>query len=380
MHVKIAIMERLIYKPIIEDLKKKMVFIGGPRQCGKTYLTKSLLAHFKSKNNYYNWDSAQDKKVILSQKWSNEKLIALDEIHKYPKWKSFVKGLYDTENEDHNFIVTGSARLDLYKRGGDSMFGRYHYWRLHPFTLNELPSKMPPKEALERLMKVGGFPEPFIDNSSERTARRWRKERFDLILREDIRDLEKVNEIQNISLLVDLLKVRVGSLIVISNLARDLQVAPNTVKRWIEILERMYLVFVVRPYTDKLTRSISKPFKVYFFDNADVEGDEGAVFENLVATHLLKKIQFSEDYFGYRQELFFIRDREGREVDFAITKDKKIESLIEVKLSDDQISKNLTYYCEKLRPLQGLQLVANIKREYTYNKLQVLSAAHYLTN
>lgn len=373
-------MERLIYKPIIEDLKKKMVFIGGPRQCGKTYLTKSLLAHFKSKNNYYNWDSAQDKKVILSQKWSNEKLIALDEIHKYPKWKSFVKGLYDTENEDHNFIVTGSARLDLYKRGGDSMFGRYHYWRLHPFTLNELPSKMPPKEALERLMKVGGFPEPFIDNCSERTARRWRKERFDLILREDIRDLEKVNEIQNISLLVDLLKARVGSLIVISNLARDLQVAPNTVKRWIEILERMYLVFVVRPYTDKLTRSISKPFKVYFFDNADVEGDEGAVFENLVATHLLKKIQFSEDYFGYRQELFFIRDREGREVDFAITKDKKIESLIEVKLSDDQISKNLTYYCEKLRPLQGLQLVANIKREYTYNKLQVLSAAHYLTN
>ena len=370
-------MHRLIYKPIIEDLKKKMVFIGGPRQCGKTHLALELLKYFKSEKNYFNWDSAEDKKIILAKNWGQDKLIALDEIHKYPKWKNFVKGIYDTEKENHNFIITGSARLDLYKRGGDSMLGRYHYWRLHPFTLDELPIKLSKKEAFKRLMRVGGFPEPFLD-SSEKTARRWRKERFDLILREDIRDLEKVNEIQNISLLVDLLKTRVGSLIVISNLAQDLQVAPNTVKRWIEILERMYLVFIVRPYTEKISRAISKPFKVYFFDNADVDGDEGAVFENLVATHLLKKIQFNEDSEGYRQQLHFIRDKEGREVDFAITKDRKLESLIEVKWSDDQISKNLLYYSEKLNPEKSFQLVANLKREYKKNKLHILSAIDYL--
>ncbi len=370
-------MDRLIFQPILEDLKSKMVFIGGPRQCGKTFLAKEVLKAFHSEKNYFNWDSPDDRKIILAQKWGKERLIALDEIHKYPKWKNFVKGIYDTQRENHNFLITGSARLDLYKRGGDSMFGRYHYWRLHPFTLSELPQKISVEEAFKRLMKVGGFPEPFLD-ASEQTARRWRKERFDLILREDIRDLERVNEIQNISLLVDLLKTRVGSLIVVSNLANDLQVASNTVKRWIEILERMYLIFVVRPYTDKLSRAISKPFKIYFYDNADVEGDEGAIFENLVATHLLKKIQFTEDSEGYRQQLYFIRDKEGREVDFAITKDKKLEFLIEAKWSEEEVSKNLTYYSEKLNPMRSIQLVANLKREYQKNKLEVLSAKEFL--
>ena len=372
-------MDRLIFQPILEDLKSKMVFIGGPRQCGKTFLAKEVLKAFHSEKNYFNWDSPDDRKIILAQKWGKERLIALDEIHKYPKWKNFVKGIYDTQRENHNFLITGSARLDLYKRGGDSMFGRYHYWRLHPFTLSELPQKISVEEAFKRLMKVGGFPEPFLD-ASEQTARRWRKERFDLILREDIRDLERVNEIQNISLLVDLLKTRVGSLIVVSNLANDLQVASNTVKRWIEILERMYLIFVVRPYTDKLSRAISKPFKIYFYDNADVEGDEGAIFENLVATHLLKKIQFTEDSEGYRQQLYFIRDKEGREVDFAITKDKKLEFLIEAKWSEEEVSKNLTYYSEKLNPMRSIQLVANLKREYQKNKLEVLSAKDFLAN
>jgi uncharacterized protein len=369
-------MDRIIFEPILNDLKKKMVFLGGPRQCGKTHFAKEVLKIYQSKN-YFNWDSPDDKKIILAQKWSKEKLIVLDEIHKYPKWKNFVKGIYDTEKDNHNFLITGSARLDIYKRGGDSMLGRYHYWRLHPFTLNELPKKISIEEGFKRLMRVGGFPEPFLDGS-DITARRWRKERFNLILREDIRDLERVNEIQNISLLVDLLKTRVGSLIVISNLARDLQVAPNTVKRWIEILERMYLIFTVRPYTEKLSRAISKPFKVYFYDNADVDGDEGAIFENLVATHLLKTIQFREDSQGYRMELLFIRDKEGREIDFAITKDGKLESLIEAKLSDEDISKNLIYYSERLKPKDSLQLVANLKREYKKNKLEVLSAKKYL--
>ncbi len=371
-------MERFITKPILEDLKKKMVFIGGPRQCGKTFLAKEILKTLNSSSNYFNYDSPDDKKRILAQQWSEEKYIALDEIHKFPKWKTFVKGMYDTQKETHNFLITGSARLDVYKRGGDSMMGRYHYWRLHPFTLDELPKNFNLQQSFQKLKRVGGFPEPFLD-SSELNARRWRKERFDLILREDIRDLEKINEIQNISLLIDLLKARVGSLIVVSNLASDLQVAPNTVKRWIEILEKMYLVFIVRPYTGNLNRAISKPFKVYFFDNADVEGDEGAIFENLVATHLYKRIQFIEDSEGYRMQLYFLRDKEGREIDFVITKDKKIERLIEAKWSDDQISKNLVYYSEKLKPKQSIQIVANLKREYTKNQLQVKKAVEYLS-
>lgn len=378
MYVKMVFMERYLFSPVVQDLKKKMVFIGGPRQSGKTFLAKALLKKFNSEKNYYNWDSSNDRKIILSNQWNTQNLIVLDEIHKYPKWKTFVKGIYDTQREDHNFLVTGSARLDVYKRGGDSMLGRYHYWRLHPLTIDELPAGVHAKEGLHRLMKVGGFPEPFLDISSETTARRWRKERFNLILREDIRDLERVQEIQNISLLVDLLKSRVGSLIVVSNLAQDLQVASNTVKRWIEILEKMYLIFTVKPYTEKLSRSISKPFKVYFYDNADVDGDEGAKFENLVATHLLKKAQFIEDSQGYRTQLHFIRDKDGREVDFALKKEGKLEYLIEAKLSENQISKNLEYFSEKLGPRQSTQIVFNLKREYSVNKLKVTSPLEFL--
>lgn len=371
-------MKRYIFKYIQEDLKSKMVFIGGPRQCGKTYLAKEILRVFKSEKNYFNWDSVEGKKNILSSRWSDQRLIALDEIHKFAKWKSFVKGLYDTEKENHQFLITGSARLDLYKKGGDSMLGRYHYWRLHPFTMDELPIAISKDEAFKRLMDFGGFPEPFL-SGSERIARRWRKERTDLIIREDIRDLEKISDIQNISLLVSLLKSRVGSLIVISNLANDLQVAPNTVKRWIEILEKMYLIFIVRPYTEKLSRSIVKPFKIYFYDNADVEGDIGAKYENLVACHLLKRAQFIEDFEGYRMNLAFIRDKEGREVDFVLTKEKQIEFLLEAKWSDEKISNHLIYYSNKLKAKKAIQLVGNLKRDFNSKGIAVYRASDWLS-
>ena len=229
---------RTITPFIVKDLTKKMVFIGGPRQVGKTTLAKELLnKHFSGK--YYNWDRANDKKSILAEDWSNEdRLLIFDEIHKYPKWKNLIKGLYDTQNEQHSFLVTGSARLDIYRRGGDSLLGRYHYWRLHPFTLDEIPIKLKKLDAFNRLLNLGGFPEPFLDNDA-REARRWREERYDRIIRDDIRDLENIKDIQSMGLLLQLLRERVGGLIVVSNLAQDLQVSPTTVAKWIEIFERM---------------------------------------------------------------------------------------------------------------------------------------------
>ncbi|MGD2127502.1 MAG: hypothetical protein PVG99_15595 [Desulfobacteraceae bacterium] len=191
----------------------------------------------------------------------------------------------------HSFLVTGSARLDVYRRGGDSLLGRYHYWRLHPFTLDECPAVIKPDEAYRRLMTVGGFPEQFLDGD-EREARRWRRERFDRVLRGDIRDLGSIRNIQLLGLFLDSLRHGVGGMITFSNLAEDIQISPKTAKAWLELLERMYLVFTVRPYTRSLPRAVQKPPKVYFFDNADVIGDEGARFENFVATHLLKRTHF----------------------------------------------------------------------------------------
>jgi uncharacterized protein len=371
---------RYITPHILDDLKRKMVFVGGPRQVGKTTLAMAVLNSSYPDGRYFNWDFDEDRQDILRKRWSTDNpLLIFDELHKFPKWKGWIKGIYDVSHDLHSFLITGSARLDVYRRGGDSLLGRYHYWRLHPFTLDEIPQGISPKDAFERLMTLGGFPEPFLEGD-ERTARRWRRERFDRVLREDVRDLEPVRDIQLLSLFLDLLRHRVGGLVVMSNFAGDLEISPKTAKAWLETLERMYLVFSVRPYTKSLPRAVRKPPKVYFFDNGDVLGDEGARFENLVATSLLKRLHYLEDSQGYKYELRYIRDKEGREVDFAIIKEGELEELIEVKYSNDSIARSLSYYAERLNPKKAIQIVAEIKRPYDKGKIRVTDPISYFSN
>ncbi len=354
-----------------------MVFVGGPRQVGKTTMAKRLLGQMDFGGRYFNWDFDEDRQDLLAKKWQQDgSLVVFDELHKHPNWKNWVKGIYDTCQNKNRFLVTGSARLDVYRKGGDSLLGRYHYWRLHPFGLDEFPEKMSAREAFDRLMRVGGFPEPFLDGD-ERQARRWRREKIDRVVREDIRDLEPVRDISRLSLLIDQLRSRVGSIVVVSNLAGEIQVSPKTVSNWLDVLERMYLVFAVRPYTRNLPRAVVKPPKVFFCDNADVIGDDGAVFENLVATHLLKRIHFLQDRDGYQYELRYIRDKEGREVDFLILKEGKIEELVEAKYSDDTVSRHLTYYAEKLTPPKVTQIVANLKHPFSSGKISVVDPISY---
>ena len=371
---------RYITSHILDDLRKKMVFVGGPRQVGKTTLAKAILSKNFPAGIYLNWDYDEDRQDILQKRWSDENdLLIFDELHKFPRWKSWIKGIYDVSHEIHSFLITGSARLDIYRRGGDSLMGRYHYWRLHPFTLDEIPNGFSSKDAFNRLMTVGGFPEPFLDGD-EREARRWRRERFDRVIREDVRDLESVRNIQLLSMFLDLLRHRVGGLVRLSNIASDIQISPKTAKSWLEVLERMYLVFSVRPYTKSLPRAVLKPPKVYFFDNGDVLGDEGVRFENLVATSLLKRLHFLEDRDGYCYELRYIRDKEGREVDFAVIKDGHLEELIEAKYSDDSISRHLQYYAERLKPEKATQIVAKIRRPYDKGRIKIIDPISYFQN
>jgi predicted AAA+ superfamily ATPase len=368
---------RYITPYIYNDLKKKMVFVGGPRQVGKTTMARGILDGFPEGGRYFNWDYDEDRRDIISKKWHKEDaLLVFDELHKFPRWKSWLKGIYDVSHERHSFLVAGSARLDVYRRGGDSLMGRYHYWRLHPFTLDECPKNIFPQEAFHRLMTVGGFPEPFLDGD-EREARRWRRERFERVLREDVRDLESIKNIQLLGLFLDALRHRVGGLVTISNFAEEIEISPKTAKAWLELLERMYLVFSVRPYTRSLPRAVLKPPKVYFFDNADVIGDEGARFENLVATHLLKRIHYMQDREGHRSELRYLRDKDGREVDFIILKDGEIQDLIEVKYADENVSRSLRYYAARLQPKNAVQIVANLKRPYSSGKISVIDPLSY---
>lgn len=369
-------MERPLGKSIRKDLETKLVLLSGPRQVGKTYLSKRLFPDFQ----YLNFDAVEDRKVIQTQSWDRQKeLIIFDELHKKQKWKSWIKGIYDTEGVRPRLLVTGSARLDVLKKGGDSLAGRHFHFRLHPFSVAELQGQVPTDDCLARLLEVGGFPEPFLSADID-FARRWRSSHIDRILKEDLLELEQVRNLKLIEILVDLLAERVGSPISYSSLARDLEISPHTVKKWIGILESLFVVFTVPTYSKNLARAILKEPKIYFFDTGRIKNDPGARLENVVALSLLKKLHLGQDLHGEKSQLFYVRDKEKREVDFLTVIDKKIVDLVEVKLSDEQVSSSLVYFNDRLHPVSPVQVVLNIKRNLTAKGIPVRRAADWLVS
>lgn len=367
-------MDRLIKSALIHDLESKIVLLSGPRQVGKTTLSKDLLTNYE----YLNFDSPDDRRIIANQSWSRSKdLIIFDELHKKPKWKSWIKGIYDTEGVHPRLMVTGSARLDTFKKGGDSLAGRHFHFRLHPFSVAELKHQIEPSDCLQRLLTVGGFPEPFLNTTPE-FAKRWRSSHIDRILKEDLLELEQVRNLKLIEILVDLLADRVGSPISYSSLARDLEISPHTVKKWINILESLYVVFVVPTYSKNLARAILKEPKVYFYDVGRVKEDPAARLENVVALSLLKKLHNGQDLRGEKSQLFYVRDKEKREVDFLTLIDRKIHDLVEVKLSDNNLSPSLAYFTDRLKPLHPTQVVLNIDRDLSVNSIPIQQAVTWL--
>lgn len=370
-------MKRYLEVPIINDLDRKIVFLSGPRQVGKTTLSKQLYKSFT----YLNYDSTPNRDIIVKNEWDRSTdLVVFDEIHKMKKWKSWLKGVYDSESIPPRLMVTGSARLDTYRKSGDSLAGRFFSYRLHPLTLKEIGQflSIPPQQGLDSLLILGGFPEPFL-NGSEQNARRWRRTHIDTIVRQDLLDLETVRDIKSIEILISLLKQRVGSLISYSSLANDLQVSIHTIKHWLQILENLYIIFPVRPFHRDITRSILKTSKYYFYDTGAVDGNEGVRLENLVAAALLREIHYLEDTDGRHGELCFIRDRESRAIDFLVVIDNIPRQLIEVKLSDNQFSPSLSRFSAMLRNIRGVQIVKNLKQNKSHGSLSMTSAAEFLS-
>ncbi len=335
---------RYLQKLIKEDLEKKMVFLGGPRQVGKTTLAQALIKNYQDQHPaYLNWDSDIDRKKIKNRDWpKSERLIVLDEIHKLRGWRNFVKGLYDTLKNSHTFLITGSARLDHFRKGGDSLLGRYFYYRLHPFSLPELGNN---KNNLEKLFKYGGFPEPLLDNS-ERTLKRWHTGRLSKLVRSDLRDLETVKDLDKVELLAEELPRRVGSPLSVKSISEDLEVDPKTVKRWISILDSLYYCFQLAPYGAPKIRAVKKEKKLYLWDWSQID-DEGERFENMVACQLLKYCHFHEDVYGEKMELRYIRDTDKREIDFVVIKNKKPLFAVECKIKFKALSSHLFYFKER---------------------------------
>jgi len=389
----------------------KMVFISGPRQCGKTTMAKNLL-HKRGLGQYYNWDETTFRRTwtktpqaLLPKKVSklNKKpLLILDEIHKAKLWKRTLKGLYDTSDNNYDIIVTGSARLNVYRKGSDSLLGRYHHFRLHPFSLAELskpminishdnllehlfgkitPFNKPNQDLLDKLLEFGPFPEPLL-TKNRKILNLWHKDRIEKIVREDLRDLSRLPELSQIEMLISLLPERAANTLSLRSLSEDLEVSYTTIKHWMNYLYELYYAFNIKPYFKSLPRSLKKESKLYLWDWSEIN-NEAARFENMIASHLLKYCHYLTDTGEGDFQLHYLRNKQQKEIDFLITKNHQPWLPIEVKLHDSKLSENWSVFMKYLPCEFAIQIVKTpntYKVENTnFGKILIISASQFLS-
>ena len=396
---------RRFYIKIWQELaaEKSMVFIAGPRQAGKTTLSKLISRSFAN-SYYFNWDIAEHRTLFFSspaffegikRKDASIPLIILDEIHKYKDWKNYLKGIYDQFHESYKFIVSGSGRLDIYQKGGDSLAGRYYMFHLFPFTIAELGNRnisieaflrnplhigmeqaKKLKESWDMLSGLSGFPEPYLSGKAL-TYRRWSNTYSHQLIREDIRDIVDIKSVADVETLYLLLPSKTGSPLSVQSLANDLKVSYNTVRNWLEVFERFFLVFSIPTWTEKMARAIQKEKKVYLWDTPRIK-DPSARFENMVALELYRAVTLWNDM-GYGDfSLHFVKNKEKQEVDFLLANNREPVLLIEAKMSDEQPSKSLKIF-QRVLNIPAVQLVngGDSYRLVSNDKNKILIAPAY---
>jgi len=352
MHVR-----RYLLRQVTRDLSRKMVFVAGPRQVGKTTLALDIPG---ARRGYLNWDTDEGRERILRRQLPASTLWVLDEIHKYRRWRNYLKGLYDGRRRGQRILVTGSGRLDLYRFGGESLQGRYHLLRLHPFSAAELGLRT--ADDLKTLLTLGGFPEPFL-SGSEVESRRWSREYRTRLIRDDVASLERIQDLGHLELLMLRLPELVGSPLSVNAVREELQVSHKAVASWLAALERLYAIVRIPPLGAPRIRAIKKAQKHYHLDWSIVPA-EPARFENLVACHLLKWVHLQQDALGRDVDLRYFRDTDGREVDFVVVDGRAPVLMIECKWSDASPDRSLHYLKAKFPAAEAWQISATGTRDY----------------
>jgi hypothetical protein len=370
-----------VYQAILREhyeMNRQMAFVSGPRQVGKTWVCRSL------GEAYFNWDNSDDRRKLLrgpaalaetlglDRLRSQPPIVVLDELHKFARWKTLLKGFFDTYGDRARLLVTGSSRLDIFRRGGDSLMGRYLLYRMHPWSVGEcLRTELPvaeihppaelPAADWEALWEHGGFPEPFLRRQA-RFFRRWRSLRKAQLTREDLREVAAVRDLGTIETLTELLAERTAQQLIYSNLASQIQVSVDTVKRWIDLLSRMHYGFMVRPWFANVSKALRKEPKWFLRDWSGIDED-GARAETFVACHLLKAVEMWTDLGFGDFELRYLRDKMKREVDFLVVKDRQPWFLVEVKLSETALSPSLGHFQAQIGAPHAFQAVIQLPYE-----------------
>ncbi len=352
---------------------RQMLFLAGPRQVGKTTTAHRVLPDALS----LNWDKEKDRELILSGQDAVREAIGLqenpavifDEIHKYPEWKNFLKGFFDTTPENTlRIMVTGSARLDTYRKGADSLMGRFFLYRMHPLSVREIvaPTDLEreisdPVECGEsefsNLLEFGGFPEPFM-KANRRFYTRWRNARQKLLFREDIRDLFNIHEMGQVEVLAELVRQQTGQLTNIAALARKIRASEQSIRRWISVLKSVYYCFSIQPWHTNVARSLLKEPKLYLWDWSAAP-DEGSRNENFIASHILKAVHAWGDAGLGDFGLHYLRTKDKREVDFLVSRDDKPWFIVEVKTSEQGLSPAVKYFYDRLDVSHAFQVIMN---------------------
>jgi predicted AAA+ superfamily ATPase len=372
-------MKRSLEAQVMADLAHKMVLLTGARQVGKTTLARSLMPQFEGAQ-YLNWDVPADRAVMLRQSWSpRAKLLVLDEIHKMPGWKAWLKGVVDGRTPGQALLVTGSARMDTFRQAGESLAGRYHGLRLHPISVREWCDQTgaAPAQALELLLRRGGFPEPCLAPTDD-DAQRWRRQYATDLIREDVVEFSRLHELNAMRAFFELLRERVGAPLSLASMARDLALAPGTLRRYLEVLQALYIVFVVQPWHRNIARALLQAPKVYFYDTGLVRGDDGVRFENAVATMLVKHVHSRQDLQGADAGLHYVRTKDGTEVDFCMSEAGALSHLVECKWADAAPHRALVRFAGQFPQAQALQLVRELRQPEVRSGVRIEVAAEWL--